>query len=82
LYLAFTYDLKIFPIERNASAVERSENVRLLEKSFDQKDRENLSQNAPFKELVSKHSKWLHDFEYLVEMGGFLLRQREELKKP
>ena len=61
--------------------MENCENVRLLEKSFDQKDWEYLSQNSTFKELVSKHSRGLHDFEFLVEMGGLLLRQRDELKR-
>jgi len=63
------------------SAVEQSENSRLLEKSFDPKDWDYLSQNATFKELMSKHSQGLHDFEFLVEMGGLLLRQRDELKR-
>lgn len=60
--------------------MEKSENIRLLEKSFDPKDWEYLSQNATFKELLAKHSLGLHDFEFLVEMGGLLLRQRDELK--
>ena len=62
-------------------AVDTSENVRLLEKSFDPKDWDYLSRNATFKELMAKHSIGLHDFEFLVEMGGLLLRQRDELKR-
>lgn len=61
--------------------MEKCENIRLLEKSFDPKDWDYLSQNATFKELMTKHSCGLHDFEFLVEMGGLLLRQRDELKK-
>jgi len=63
------------------AAVDKSENIRLLEMSFDPKDWDYLSQNATFKELMSKHSQGLHDFEFLVEMGGLLLRQRDELKR-
>lgn len=61
--------------------MEKSENIRLLERSFDPKDWDYLSQNATFKELMAKQSIGLHDFEFLVEMGGLLLRQRDELKR-
>ncbi|HXS69012.1 MAG TPA: hypothetical protein VN761_09230 [Candidatus Polarisedimenticolia bacterium] len=56
------------------------ETIRLLQMSFSTKDWEYLHQNSIFKELLSKPNPTLDDFETLVENGGLLLRQREEVK--
>ena len=53
--------------------------IRLLTNSFSEGDWEYLRKHPGFQKLIKEHNGSHEDFEYLIEVGGLLLRQKQDL---
>lgn len=53
--------------------------LQLLEKAFKQEEWQYLQRHPGFQKLIKEHNGTHEDFEYLVEVGGLLLQQKEDL---
>jgi hypothetical protein len=53
--------------------------IQLLTRSFSEGDWQYLKQHPGFQKLIKEHNGSCEDFEYLVEVGQLLLRQKQDL---